>query len=167
MILWHNSKSPFIHPLTMADPITLSVGAIAALAFTKFLESSAGEAAKKLTPALLDKIEALRQTIWTKLRGTPAAGEVGAIVEGGGTLTQQQLELLVPHLEEAMTADPAFGETVRQTAQQIHQEITIGEIQGKNVQNVYSGNATQINDASGQVFSGNITGGTFNFGTKS
>ena len=30
LILWHKSKSPFIHPLTMADPITLSVGAIAA-----------------------------------------------------------------------------------------------------------------------------------------
>jgi hypothetical protein len=63
----------------MADPVTLSVGAIAALAFTKFLESSAGEAAKKLTPALLDKIEALRQTIWTKLRSIPAVDGVQAI----------------------------------------------------------------------------------------
>jgi hypothetical protein len=151
----------------MADPVTLSVGAIAALAFTKFLESSAGEAAKRLTPALLDKIEALRQTIWTKLRGIPAVGEVGAIAEAGGPLTQQQVQLLVPHLEAAMEADPAFAEDVRQTAQQINQEINIGEILGKNIQNVYGGTATQINDASGQVFSGNITGGTFNFGTKS
>jgi hypothetical protein len=32
----------------MSEPVTLTVGAIAALAFAKFLESSAGEAAKKL-----------------------------------------------------------------------------------------------------------------------
>jgi len=43
--------------------ITLTVGAIAALAFTKFLETSAGEAAKKLSPAVLNKMEALRQKI--------------------------------------------------------------------------------------------------------
>jgi len=39
----------------MSEPATLTVGVIAALAFTKFLGSSAGEAAKKLTPLILEK----------------------------------------------------------------------------------------------------------------
>ena len=39
----------------MTDPITLTAGAIATLAFTKFLESAAGEAGKKLTEATLEK----------------------------------------------------------------------------------------------------------------
>jgi hypothetical protein len=37
------------------NPLLYIVGAIAAFAFTKFLESSAGEAAKKLTPVILEK----------------------------------------------------------------------------------------------------------------
>lgn len=55
----------------MSEPATLTVGALAALAFTKFLESSAGEAAKNLTPLVLEKIDTLRKKIWVKLRGVP------------------------------------------------------------------------------------------------
>ena len=47
-------KQPFLDD-TMTDPITLTAGAIATLAFTKFLESAAGEAGKKLTEATLEK----------------------------------------------------------------------------------------------------------------
>lgn len=55
----------------MSEPATLTVGAIAALAFTKFLESSAGEAAKKLTPLALEKMDTLGKKIQAKLRGIP------------------------------------------------------------------------------------------------
>lgn len=40
----------------MADPITLTATAIATLAFTKFVESAAGETGKKITEATLKKM---------------------------------------------------------------------------------------------------------------
>ncbi|MEM9815536.1 MAG: hypothetical protein AAF827_03850 [Cyanobacteria bacterium P01_D01_bin.6] len=146
----------------MADPVTLTVGAIAALAFTKFLESSAEEAAKKLTPAVLDKIESLRQKIWAKLRGIPEVDELNTTVEQGGQVSEAQVKLLTPHLEAAMKGDESFAQAVRQLAGEINQEINIGEILGENVLNVYGGSAVQINDPNAPVFTGDISGGTIN-----
>ncbi|MEO0373079.1 MAG: hypothetical protein AAF329_00350 [Cyanobacteria bacterium P01_A01_bin.17] len=145
----------------MTDPITLTVGAIAGLAFTKFLDTSASEAAKTLTPVVIDKMDALRKKIWAKLRGIPAVDELKATVEQGGKITEQQIQLLTPHLEAAMQTDPAFAEEVQQIARQISQEINIGEILGRNVQNVYGGTAVQINDPNAPVIQG-VSGGTVN-----
>ena len=149
----------------MADPVTLTVGTIAALAFTKFLESSAGEAAKQLTPAVINKIDTLRQKIWHKLRGIPEVDELNATVESGGKVTEQQIKLLTPHLEAVMKADKSFAEEVQQLASEINQEINIGEILGENVMNVYGGSAVQINDPKAPIFTGDISGGTFTFNT--
>ena len=120
----------------MVDPVTLTVGSIAVLAFTKFLESSAGEAAKKLTPAVLDKIDTLRQTIWAKLRGIPDVDELNATAEKGGPVDEQNVKLLTPYLEAAMKADPAFDQQIRQLASEINQEINIQQGSGGEVWNV-------------------------------
>lgn len=159
----HKGDVPHPHNPHMADPVTLTVGTIAALAFTKFLESTAGEAAKKLTPAVLNKMEALRQKIWAKLRGIPEVEELNATVKKDGKVTDQQIKLLPPHLEAAMKGDEAFAQDIRQLASEINQEINIGQILGENVQNVYGGSAVQINDPNAPVFTGDISGGTFNF----
>ena len=137
----------------MADPATLTIGAIAALAFTKFLESSVGEAAKKLTPAVLDKIDTLRQKIWTKLRGIPEVNELYATVEKGEKVTDLQVKLLTPHLEAAMKDETAFAQEVQQLANKINREINIGEILG-NVQNIFGGASVQIDNPDGPVFQG-------------
>ncbi|MEO0825909.1 MAG: hypothetical protein AAFY67_09630 [Cyanobacteria bacterium J06642_9] len=142
----------------MTDPVTLTVGGIAALAFIKFIESSAGETAKKLTPAVLSKIDALRQKIWAKLKGIPEVDELNATAEQGGTITEEQIKLLTPHLEAAMKDGTTFAEEVRALASEINQEINIGEILGKNIQNVYGGSPVQINDPKAPVFTGNISG---------
>ncbi|MEA5466845.1 hypothetical protein [Leptothoe sp. PORK10 BA2] len=120
----------------MADPVTLTVGSIAALAFTKFLESSAGEAAKQLTPAVLDKIDTLRQAIWAKLRGIPEVDALKVTVEKGGPVSEQQVQLLTPYLDAAMKADPAFAQELRQLASEINQEINIQQGSGGEVWNV-------------------------------
>jgi hypothetical protein len=146
----------------MPEPVTLTVGAIAALAFTKFLESSAGEAAKKLTPLILEKIDTLRRKIWTRLRGIPEIDALQGTVEDSGKVTDPQINLLTPHLEAAMREDSTFAQEVRQLANEINQEINIGEILGNN-QTVYGGSAVQINDPNAPVFTGDISGGTFNF----
>ena len=150
----------------MADPVTLTVGGIAALAFTQFLTTSVGESAKKLTPAVLSKIDTLRKKIWAKLRGIPEVDELNATADQGGTITEQQIKLLTPHLEAAMKDDDAFAKEVRALASEINQEINIGEILGRNIQNIYGGSPVQINDPNAPVFTGDISGGTFNFTTN-
>ncbi|MEO0378344.1 MAG: hypothetical protein AAF329_27870 [Cyanobacteria bacterium P01_A01_bin.17] len=140
----------------MADPVTFTVGGIAALAFTTFLVTSVGEATKKLTPAVITKIDALRDKIWRKLRGIPEVDELNATIENGDKVTEQQIRLLTPHLEAAMKEDAEFGEEIRQLASEIDQEINIGEILGENVMNVYGGSALQINDPKAPIFTGTI-----------
>jgi len=149
----------------MSEPTTLTVGAIAALAFTKFLESSAGEAAKKLTPLILEKMDTLRKKIWAKLRGIPQIDALKVTVENGGKVTDPQIRQLTPHLEAAMREDGSFAQEVRQLANEIDQEINIGEILGNN-QTVYGGSAVQINDPNAPVFTGNIENSTFNITLK-
>jgi hypothetical protein len=61
-----------------------------------------------------------------------------------------------------MREDGSFAQEVRQLANEINQEINIGEILGNN-QTVYGGSAVQINDPNAPVFTGDISGGTFNF----
>ena len=146
----------------MVEPVTLTVGSIAALAFTKFLESSAGEAAKKLTPAILDKIEALRKTIWDKLRGIHEVDALNTSVETGSKISDDQINnILAPHLETAMQQDTSFAKAVQKLANEINQEINIDEILGENVQNVYGGSAVQINNPNAPVIQG-VSGGTIN-----
>ncbi|WP_036488176.1 hypothetical protein [Myxosarcina sp. GI1] len=148
----------------MTDPGTLTVGAIAALALSKFLEIGAGEAAKKLTPAVLSKMDALRAKIWAKLRGNPVAKKLQGKVEKNEKVTEQEIQELTPLLEEGIKEDAVFAEEIQQLAKEINQEIEIGEILGKNVQNVYGGSPVQINDPTAPVFTGNIEGGVhFNY----
>jgi len=146
----------------MTEPITLTVGAISALAFAKFLESSSSEAGKKLTSLVIEKIDTLRNKIWAKLRGIPEVDALKVTVENSGRVTEPQIRMLTPHLEAAMREDGSFAQEVRQLANEINQEINIGEFLGNN-QTVYGGSAIQINDPNAPVFTGDISGGTFNF----
>jgi hypothetical protein len=57
----------------MTDPLTAST--IAALAFQKFIEGSAGELAKKFTVDAIAKMEQLRELIWSRLTGKHPAAE--------------------------------------------------------------------------------------------
>lgn len=147
----------------MPEPITLTVGSIAALAFTKFLESGAGEAAKQFTPVVLEKMDALRKKIWAKMRGVPEIQALNIIIENGDKITDPQIRSLTPHLEAAMREDDGFAQEIRQLASEISREINIGEILGTNIQNVYGGSAVQVNDPNAPTFTGDISGGTFNF----
>ncbi len=145
----------------MTEPITLTVGTIAALAFTKFLESSTGEAGKQLTASVLKKIDILRNKICTKLRGIHEVDALHTSLNKGRKVTDEQINnVLVPHLESAMK-DEFFAKEVQQLAHEINQEISISEILGKNVMNVYGGSAVQINDPTAPVIQG-VSGGTIN-----
>jgi hypothetical protein len=103
----------------MADPVSLSAGAIATLAFQKFIEAGAGELAKKYTTDAIAKMESLLKRIWTKLRGKPRIEEVKASLEQTQKITPEQINQIAAYLQVAIDDDPQFADEIRLMAQQI------------------------------------------------
>lgn len=112
----------------MTDPATaLTVTVIADLAFRKFLETAAGEAAKKFTETALSKMDELRQKIVGRLKGIPAAQTAIANIEGKAG-TSADVETIADYLKIVMREDPQFGDELKVMAQ----EIKAGKLQDNN-----------------------------------
>ncbi len=116
------------------EPMTLTAGAIATLAFQKFLDAGAGKLAEKFTEAAIVKMDDLRKRIWAKLRGRPRVEEVKAIVEQKAEISQEQVNQLAAYLQVAMDDDPQFAREI----QMIAHEITLMQVEDNS-------NMTQIN----------------------
>ena len=100
------------------EPVTtLTAAAIANLAFQKFVESGAGELAKKFTTDAIAQMDRLRQTIWAKMQGKPTAEAALTSIEQG---SKAELDRLTSYLQVAMDDDPAFADDIRLMAQQIN-----------------------------------------------
>ncbi|MEO0537533.1 MAG: hypothetical protein AAF215_27190 [Cyanobacteria bacterium P01_A01_bin.123] len=108
----------------MADPVTLTVSTIATLAFTKFLETSAGELAKKFTQSAIEQMDTLRQKIWAKLRGNSRAEAALTAAEDG---SKTDIEKVADYLKVEMNEDDTFATELQALAQQIQ----AGKIQDK------------------------------------
>jgi hypothetical protein len=103
----------------MSDPVTttLTASAITTLAFQKFIESGAGELAKKFTEAAITKMGELRQKIWDRLRGKHAlAEEVLAKAESGDKAAIETVGTLLG----VEMLDPTFASEVQAIAQEIN-----------------------------------------------
>lgn len=120
----------------MADPVTtLTASAIATLAFQKFLETGAGELAKKFSTEAIAKMDMLLKHIWVKLRGKPWVEEVKATIDQTHKITPEQVNQIAAYLQVAMDEDPKFAHDIRLLAQ----EITAGKLvdQSHMTQNIY------------------------------
>jgi uncharacterized protein YoxC len=129
------------------EPVSLTAAAIATLVITKAIEKTV----EKITESTLDKLKLLRQKIWDKFKGRPKVQEALTKAEQG---SKEDLNFVTAYLQVEMDTDTQFGEEVQSLAQEIHQEINIGKVQGKNVQNVYSGQGFQSNDSKAPTFQG-------------
>lgn len=146
----------------MSDPLTVAI-AIASLAFTKFVETGASKTAEQLSSATLAGLDTLRQQIWNRLRGIPAAESAKATIEAQGTLSPAQLQQLIPALAEVMRTDPAFAQQLSQQANSLSQEPGVSTIMGQNVQAISGGGTgNQINDPTAPVFAGPISNSPIN-----
>jgi hypothetical protein len=117
----------------MADPVTtLTASAIASLAFQKFVESGAGELAKKFTEVAIAKMGELRQKIWNRLRGKHELAEDALRRTETGDKTAIET---VGTLLGVEMLDPTFAAEV----QAIAQEINAGKLvdQSNMTMNVY------------------------------
>ncbi len=137
----------------MPEPLTAT--AIATLAFLDHLSrTDAGKTwiegiFKKLGEKTLDlgleKINALRKAIWSKLHGNP---KVKAALEAAEQADVEAVETIAEDLQLAMNEDQAFATQMQEMAERI---INIGKIEGKNIQNNYGGQNLQVNDPSQPV----------------
>ncbi|MBD2104123.1 hypothetical protein [Leptolyngbya sp. FACHB-261] len=104
----------------MTDPVFLTASATVMLAFQKFIESGAGEVAKKITTDAIVAMESLLKRIWTKLRGRSRIEEVKAAIEQTQKITPEQINQIVAYLQVAMDDDPQFANEIRAMAQPIN-----------------------------------------------
>ncbi len=103
----------------------------------KFIESTIGKTAEKMTEAGLQKIGELRQALSTKLKGNPAAEEALKKAEAFGT--EDDLRDVANYVDMAARKDDAFAKKV----QNLVQEINACIVQGNDamVLNNYGNNA--------------------------
>ena len=135
----------------MSDPLT--AGAIATLIFTtavgKLTEALTEDARKQLA----QKLQSLKDLIGSKFQGKAKAA-LARSDQGDET----DRDTVTNYLGVAMAEDADFAQQVRALAQDIQQVIKIDQVQGQNVQNVFGGEANQVNNPTGPV----IMGGTGN-----
>ena len=148
-------------------PEPLSALGIAAFAFLnhfvqtepgkKFIESIVGKLGEKTLEAGLKKAGELKQKVVKKFQGNAAAEQAISAAEVGDS---EGLQDVGAFLRLAMTQDQEFAAQLRQIAEQI---INVGKIEGRNVQNIYSGQGLQVNDPKSQVIQA-AEGAKFYFG---
>jgi hypothetical protein len=104
----------------MADPLTADV--LVGLAVQKFVESSAGELAKKFTTEAIAKIPELWQQIKNKLQGrSPKVDEALVKLESGD---RSAIDTVTKNLDVVLDEDEIFAALL----QKLVQEINAGQI---------------------------------------
>jgi adenosyl cobinamide kinase/adenosyl cobinamide phosphate guanylyltransferase len=129
------------------EPATLTAAMIATLAFSKAIEKTA----ETLTASVLNKLNNLRKKIWQRFQGNQKLEQTLAKAQKEGS--KADVDLISAYLQVAMDTDPKFAQDIQQLAEEINQEINIGKIEGRNVQND-GGEAFQSNDANAPTFQG-------------
>jgi hypothetical protein len=104
----------------MSDPVTttLTASAIATLAFQKFIESGAGELAKKFTEAAITKMDDLRQKVVEKLRGKSTRIDEALVKAEQGD--RAALDTIVKNLDVLMDEHPDFATELTVLAHEIN-----------------------------------------------
>ncbi|ACC82963.1 hypothetical protein Npun_R4604 [Nostoc punctiforme PCC 73102] len=142
-----SSKQNLLYFGKVMEPVSLTAAAIATLVITKAIEKTV----EKITESTLDKLKLLRQKIWDQFKGKPKVQEALTKAEQG---SKEDLNFVAAYLQVEMDSYPQFGEEVQSLAKEIHQEINIDKVQGKNVQNVYGGQGFQSIDSKAPTFQG-------------
>jgi predicted amino acid racemase len=122
----------------MAEPLT--AGVLVGLAVQKFVESGAGELAKKFTAEAIAKIPELWQRIKNKLQGkSPKVDEALAKLESGD---RSAIDTVTKNLDVVLDDEPEFAEQLKVLAK----EIQAGKLQDNSnmVQNVTGDNNMNV-----------------------
>jgi hypothetical protein len=139
--------TPMIESLAAVAWAFSTVGAIAqSEPGKKFIESTIGKVAEKMTEAGIKKIGELRAAIVAKLQGDPAAVEALAKAFG----SEDDLKDVANYLDMAVRKDVAFAQQVQSLVQEIQ---TLVQIQDDS-------HMTQINRDNAKGWQTKVQGGT-------
>ena len=129
----------------MTDPLT--AGVLVSLAVQKFIESSAGELAKKFTTEAIAKIPELWQQIKNKLQGrSPKIDEALVKLESGD---RTAIDTVTKNLDVVLDDEPEFANELKLLAQ----TIQAGKIQDNSTM-------TQNNSDNARGWQTKVEGGT-------
>lgn len=128
----------------MIEPITLSLAIpIAKAVLDKFYEGVGSKLGEKAVELLPKKVQQLGQLVWDKcLRGKPGTDD---LLQKAADNSEEAQENLTQYLHEALENDPILKRKAQKLAEEIHQNIQIDDVTGKNVQQVFGGRAEQFN----------------------
>jgi predicted amino acid racemase len=129
----------------MADPLTASV--LVGLAVQKFVESGAGELAKKFTTEAIAKIPELWQQIKNKLQGRSAKVDEALVKLEAGD--RSGIDTVTKNLDVVLDDEPEFANELKLLAQ----TIQAGKIQDNSTM-------TQNNSDNAKGWQTKVEGGT-------
>ena len=101
----------------MSDPLTLTTSALVTLAIQKFVESGAGELAKKFTTEAIAKIPELWQQIKNKLQGRSAKVDEALVKLESGD--RSAIDTVTKNLDVVLDDEPGFANELKLLAQTI------------------------------------------------
>jgi hypothetical protein len=110
----------------------------------KFIESTIGKTAEKMTEAGIKKIDELRRAIVAKLKGNPAAEEALKKVEAFGA--EDDLRDVASYLDMVARKDDAFAQQVQSLVQEIKTLVQFDDVNAKNAQQIFGGTGQQFNN---------------------
>lgn len=131
----------------MTDPVTLTAGAIATLAFQEFIKAGAGEAAKKFTSEAIAKIGELRQKIVARFKGHETVEAELLKAEAGDS---DAIATVGDFLSIEMRNATEFAQELQQLAQEINQCV-IEDSHAPTMVN-YGNQNKQINNYGGENY---------------
>jgi hypothetical protein len=107
----------------MMELITLAAAqAIAKIALDKFVEGGAGELGKKLTEPVAEKVMALGQAVWQRIRGNAPAV---AVLEGAVQENPEDIQKLKNYLYSLWKDEQSeFATEIKKLADEIYFELT-------------------------------------------
>ncbi len=108
----------------------------------KFIDSTIGKTAEKMTEAGLQKIGELRAAIVQKLQGNPVAK--AALEKAQVSGSQEDFEDVADYLKIEARKDAAFAQQVQSLVQEIKTLVQFDDVNAENVMQVFDGQGLQV-----------------------
>jgi hypothetical protein len=109
----------------------------------KFIESTIGKIAEKMTETSIKKIGELKEMIASKLQGNLAAVDAFSKAETFGS--EQDLRAVAHYLSLAAKKDEMFAQQVQCLIQEIQTLVQFDDVNAQNAQQIFGGQGLQVN----------------------
>ncbi|MGV0024742.1 hypothetical protein [Phormidesmis priestleyi] len=149
----------------MIETISLALATpIAKIILDKLYEGVGSKLGEKVVEAATAPIQKLGQVVWDRcFKGKPGTDK---LLESAAKGSEPELQQVQNYLLKEME-NPAFVETVKPIAQEIHQVLVrFEDVNAKNVQQIFGGQGLQVNERQDQPIIQIQGNPTLHFGSR-